>query len=215
MKIGIIGGGSIGRLYGRLWHQAGHEIFISSRNPGKLRPFAEGLGDRAYFGDPDQAVAFGDVILLAVNYPSVDDVTTAIRDRAAGKLVIDATNPLTFKPDGSLERTIPENEVAGLVMQSKLPGARVAKSFTSLWTGHVEQHSDVDTPSVAMPLAADVEADRKIVGTLVREAGLVPVDIGDLEASAALDPQSPIWNVVLSADEMRARIDTFRTRKAA
>ena len=30
MKIGIIGAGAIGQLYGKLWHKAGHEVMLSS-----------------------------------------------------------------------------------------------------------------------------------------------------------------------------------------
>ena len=210
MKIGIIGGGDIGRLYGRLWHRAGHPISISSRSPEKLRAFAEELGEGASFGEPKDAAAFGDVILLAVNYTGVDEVTAGIRDLVAGKLVIDATNPLAAAEGGGLQRMIGDDEVAGVVMQAKLPEARVAKCFTSLWTGHVEKHSSVETPTVGMPLAADDEKDRGTVSSLVRDAGLVPVDVGDLAGSSVLDPQSPIWNAVLSGDELRQRIEALR-----
>ena len=105
---------------------------------------------------------------------------------------------------------IGDDDVAGVVMQAKLPGARVAKCFTSLWTGHVEKHSSVDNPAVGMPLAADDAKDRGTVSSLVRDAGLVPVDVGDLAGSSVLDPQSPIWNVVLTADELRERIAAVR-----
>lgn len=215
MKIGIIGAGGIGRLYATLWHKAGHEMFISSRNPHKLTRFVEELGERASVGTPEEAASFGDVILLAVNYWTIDEAVNAILPASTGKLVIDATNPLKFKDGGGLERMIGEDEVAGVVMQSKLPKARIAKSLTSLWTGHVENHSNVANPTVAMPFAADDIADQQVVHRLIADAGLAPVFIGRLSESAALDPQSPVWNVVLTADELMERIANFRLQNAA
>lgn len=215
MKIGIIGAGGIGRLYATLWHKAGHEVLISSRNPHKLTRFVEELGEGASVGTPEEAAFFGDVILLAVNYWTVDEAVNAISLASTGKLVIDATNPLKFKDGGGLERMIGEHEVAGVVMQSKLPKARIAKSLTSLWTGHVENHSNVAKPTVAMPFAVNDVADQEVVHRLIADAGLVPVFIGDLAGSAALDPQSPVWNVVLTPDELTERIAKFRLQNAA
>lgn len=65
-----------------------------------------------------------------------------------------------------------------------------------------------------MPLAADRPEDRELVVRLVRDAGLVRVYIGTLAESAALDPQSPIWNHVLSAEELVARIAELRSAAA-
>ncbi|MEM9190309.1 MAG: NAD(P)-binding domain-containing protein [Myxococcota bacterium] len=213
MNIGIIGGGAIGKTYGRLWHQAGHDIFISSRHPERLAGFVEELGGSAQAGAPEEAAAFGEVVLLAVNYVGIDQAIAAIRPHVADKVVIDATNPLRLADNGSLERTIPLDAVAGVVAQEKLPEARIAKSLTSLWTGHVERRANRDEPQVAMPLAADDPTDRQLVASLVKDAGLVPVDVGTLASSAVLDPQSPLWNVVLTASELTQRLAT-RTRTA-
>ncbi len=210
MKIGIIGSGGIGRLYASLWVRAGHEVFLSSRNPESLQRFAEELGPAARFGSVREAAAFGDVLLLASNYDSVQEAIENIREAAAGKLIIDSTNPLKLDADGALKRLIPDDEAAGVVMQSLIPQARVAKAFTSLWTGHVEQHADVQNPTAAMPYAADAATDRDTVRGLIADAGLVPVDIGTLAESAALDPQSPAWNVVLTAAELWERVNEFR-----
>jgi len=36
MKIGIIGSGMIGATVGKLWADAGHEVFFASRHPEEL-----------------------------------------------------------------------------------------------------------------------------------------------------------------------------------
>lgn len=214
MKIGIVGAGAIGQIYAKLWNAAGHEVLLSSRNPQKLTPIVEEIGPSVQAGTPAQAAAFGDVVLLAVNYWTLDDAIEAIRPHVAGKLVIDATNPLQHTEGGGIERVIEHDQISGLVMAEKLPEARIAKAFTTLWTGHVERHTNVADPKVAMTLAADTPADRETVAQLVRDAGLVPVDLGTLAQSRPLDPPSPIWNVVLTSRELQERVDEFRRETA-
>lgn len=215
MKIGIIGAGAIGRIYATLWHKAGHEVFLSARKPDAHRTFVASLGDRAYIGTPAEAAAFGDVILLAVNYPTVDTAIAEIAPYAVGKMVMDATNPLGQGADGKLERLIPEGMVAADVMSAKLPRSRVTKAFTTLWTGYVETKADAATPTVGMPYAADAPTDAATLSRLIADAGFVPVEIGGLAASAPLDPGSPIWNVVLTPEEIRERVSELAAPPAA
>lgn len=215
MKIGIIGAGSIGRLYAELWHKAGHQVFLSSRNPEDHRSFVRGLGENAFVGAPSEAATFGDVILLAANYGSAKSAIEAIKPHAAGKLVIDAMNPLRFTSNGALERMIGEDQLAADVISAELPEARIAKALTTLWSGHVESKSDVSAPTVAMPYAVDRKADKVIVAQLIADAGLVPVDLGGLKNSRPLDPGSPIWNVVLTKDEVLERVRNANQANAA
>ena len=210
MKIGVIGAGAIGRTYATLWSAAGHDIVLSSRNPQDLGPVAQALGDRVRIGTPAEAARSGDVVLLAVNYGTLDQAIEAMRPHVRDKLVIDATNPLRRVDGGGVERVLPDDAVAGPVTAAKLPEARIAKALTTLWTGHVEQHANVETPTVAMPLAADDPADRSTVAGLIRDAGLVPVDLGTLALSRPLDPPSSIWNVVLTAEELQDRVAAWR-----
>lgn len=210
MKIGIVGAGAIGQIYAKLWSVAGHEVLLSSRNPHKLTPVVEEIGPSVQAGTPAQAAAFGDVVLLAVNYWTLDDAIEAIRPHVQGKLVVDATNPLQYAEGGGTERVIGDDEVAGVITAAKLPEARIAKGFTTLWTGHVERQADVTDPKVAMTLAADAPADRATVAQLIKDVGLVPVDLGTLAQSRPLDPPSPIWNVVLTPQELQERVDQFR-----
>ena len=214
MKIGIVGAGDIGKLYARLWNRAGHEILLSSRNPEKLTVVAEEIGAGVRVGSVAQAARFGDVVLLAVNYTTIGEAIESIRPHVQDKLVIDATNPLRLKEGGGTERVIGEGEIAGLVMARMLPEARIAKAFTTLWTGHVERHAGVSDPKIAMALAADHEKDRRVVAELIRHAGLEPVDLGSLAESRPLDPPSPIWNVLLSARELEESVAAFRRTEA-
>jgi predicted dinucleotide-binding enzyme len=144
MKIGIIGAGAIGKTYGELFKRAGHEVMLSSRNPENIE------AGNYQIGTVTQAAAFGEVIILAVNYRTVNSAIDQMKNHFDGKLVIDTTNPLYSDENGNLKQLIGENEVAGVVMQQKINTARVAKAFTTLWTGYVEQYSNVLEPSLVM-----------------------------------------------------------------
>lgn len=209
MKIGIIGAGDIGQLYAKLWNTAGHKIMLSSRNPDNHK--LEHLLDTGVLvGTPEEAAEFGDVILLAVNYWTVDSAVDVLNQYAAGKLIIDATNPLIFAESGGTKRVIKDDEIAGELMQQHIPLSRIGKSFTTLWTGHVERFTNVEQPNIAMPFAADDKQDRQLIKQLVLEAGLVPVELGTLSESRQLDPPSPIWNVVLTEPELLERLTPFK-----
>ena len=92
MKIGIVGAGRIGGTIGTLWAKAGHRVFYSSRHPEELKPLVERSGTNAQAGTVAQAIAFGDVIFIAVPYSALPAIG---RDNAAalsGKIVLNASN---------------------------------------------------------------------------------------------------------------------------
>jgi predicted dinucleotide-binding enzyme len=73
MKIGIVGSGQIGGLIRKLWSQAGHEVLFSSRHPQEVGGLVEQAGDGARAGTPEEAIAFGDAVLLSVPFATLPD----------------------------------------------------------------------------------------------------------------------------------------------
>jgi lactate dehydrogenase-like 2-hydroxyacid dehydrogenase len=67
-KIGVIGSGHIGSTVGSLWVKSGHPVMFSSRHPEELASLVQGLGSLAKAGSVEEAIAFGDVIFIAVPY---------------------------------------------------------------------------------------------------------------------------------------------------
>lgn len=198
MRIGIIGAGEVASTLARLWVKAGHEVMLSTRNPDRLHGLIAELGPHARAGTVAEAAAFGtEAVLLAVNYWTVDDALAATRDRLNGKVVIDATNPLEWldgRVGGALRRMIPDDVTAGEVMARKLPRARVVKAFTTPSARAITSVArDGSGTPVAGPFATDDDDARAVAEQLVRDAGLVPVDLGGLSASAPLDPGGPSW----------------------
>ena len=205
MKIGIIGSGNMGRAIARHLAVAGHEIRVSnSRGPASMATSAAGLGHGIVPATVAEAVAFGDVIFLAVPYKAVDDVAVAARSWG-GKIVVDVTNYYRQRDGAALD---PRDESSSAIVAAKLPGARVVKAFNTLWFKRLETES---RPSGAEQLAVfyagdDGEALKAVAG-LIEECGFAAVYSGSLvEGGRRQQPGSAIYNVPLHRDEAEARL---------
>src|SRR5437868_14825432 len=71
LKIGVVGSGRIGGTLGGLWVKAGHDVMFSSRDLEHDKALAASLGPAARAGTPRDAVAFGEVVLIAVPYAAL------------------------------------------------------------------------------------------------------------------------------------------------
>jgi 8-hydroxy-5-deazaflavin:NADPH oxidoreductase len=181
MRIGVIGAGRIGGGAARLLARAGHELLLSySRDPDKLRAQAEEIGAQA--GTPAEAAAFGDVVILAVPWPAIDDAV-AQAGSLDGRIVIDTTNPF-----GAGGWQVPEGRTTTQVNQERLAGAQVVKSFNTL-TAAFQQEAAGKTGEkrVAMFLAGDDAEAKRVVAGLIDDAGFDPVDAGTAAQSSILE----------------------------
>src|SRR5882672_3641184 len=101
MKIGVIGSGRIGSTIGGLWVKAGHEVMFSDRDPEQVKRAIDGLGPRARAGSVQEAVAFGDAILIAVPYGALPAIQQQVGAQLKGKVVVDPNNPVPSR-DGEM-----------------------------------------------------------------------------------------------------------------
>jgi predicted dinucleotide-binding enzyme len=68
----VIGAGHIGGNCARQAVKAGHEVKLSfARDPAKLEELASGLCERASTGTVEDAVAFGEIVILSVPWGAV------------------------------------------------------------------------------------------------------------------------------------------------
>jgi hypothetical protein len=101
MKIGIIGSGHVGSALGGVWAKAGNEVMFSSRDLDNDKKLAAEVGAKARAGTPQQAAAFGQVILFAVPYSALPELVKSLGDSLKGKVVINASNPFPQR-DGEI-----------------------------------------------------------------------------------------------------------------
>ena len=182
MNIAIIGAGNVGKALTGSAIRVGHSVTVSSKNGESARQLAEETGARAAASDREAAEA-ADVVILAVPYGAVDEVLGDVGAALAGKVVIDATNPIKADYSGlATEGTSGAEEI-----QAKAPGARVVKAFN---TAFAARQAD---PKVAGGLrvdgfvaADDADAKATVLG-LVEAIGFNPVDAGGLAMARYLE----------------------------
>src|SRR6267378_2521522 len=201
MKIGIIGSGRIGSTFGGLWAKAGHEIMFSDRDPEQAKRAAESVGARARTGTVEEAVAFGDAVLIAVPYGALPAIAQQVGEKLKGKVVIDPNNPVPSR-DGELGAQAKEKGAA-VSTAAILPGARLVRAFNSWGYQTMAREANRPAPRMAIPVAADDPQALKVGVQLVRDAGFDPVPAGSLAASKAFDLGSSVSGRVMTAEEMR------------
>jgi predicted dinucleotide-binding enzyme len=166
MRIGIIGAGRIGGNAGRLFEQAGHEVFLGSRDTVA------------------EAAAFSDIVMLSVPWTAIDDVL-ARTGPLNGKIVIDTTNP--YGPGGVQDLG---GRSAGRFNAERLPGARVVRAFNTLTSGfQAEAAGRRGDERVVLFLSGDDAGAKALVSGLIEEIGFAPCDVGGLDETVADAPR--------------------------
>jgi predicted dinucleotide-binding enzyme len=188
-KIGIIGSGHVGSALGEVWAKAGHPVLFSSRNLENDRKLAADVGANARAGTPQDAAAFGEVILLAVPYSAFPELIKSVGSKLKGKVVINASNPFPQR-DGQIAEQA-RTQGAGLFDAQALPGALVVRAFNAIGSARMASaHSD--PAKIGMPIAGDDKKAVEVTSQLAREVGFEPVVVGGLDMGKYLVPGTPL-----------------------
>ena len=163
--ISIIGSGNMGQAIAGLASKGGNTVeLVNSSDAGKA--------------------VTGDIVVLAVPYPSVAQVIAERGAQLAGKVVVDITNPLNFETFDEL--TVPADGSAAAEIAAALPSARVVKAFNTNFAGTLA--SGVVGGQTTTVLIAGDDADAKaLLAGVVGAAGLRAVDAGGLKRARELE----------------------------
>jgi 8-hydroxy-5-deazaflavin:NADPH oxidoreductase len=166
-RIGVIGGGNIGTTIGEAWTRAGHEVVFSSRSPEPPRTVA--IAD---------AIAGGEVVLLAVPGAKVPQLLAEHGAALDGRVVIDATNDIGGDRLHHAD-----------VYAESAPGARFVRAFNSLG------YEMFANPSIGGEVADLFWCGPEDAGVeqLIADVGLRPVRVGDIDAIDVVDGVGRLW----------------------
>lgn len=163
---------------------------ISIIGTGNMAQAISGIGTKGgntveLFGESDAAQAItGDIVVLAVPYPAVDDVIARRPGQFDGKVVVDITNPLNFETFDSL--VVPADGSAAAVIAEKLPSATVLKAFNTTFAGTLA--AGVVGPLTTTVLIAGDDSDAKAtLAGIVSAGGLKAVDAGSLKRAREME----------------------------
>jgi 8-hydroxy-5-deazaflavin:NADPH oxidoreductase len=186
MDIVIVGAGNVGLALSDAWRKAGHAITFAVRNPVDTKAAdlkKQGFGVTAIAG----AGGLSDVIVLALPWNAVATSVPALGP-VAGKIIVDATNPLT----ANLELAIGHTDSAGEMVARLAPHARVVKAFNTTGANNMTD-SNYPGGKPMMPVACDDAEAKKVVMRLASDIGFEPIDTGPLAMSRHLEAMAVVW----------------------
>jgi predicted dinucleotide-binding enzyme len=203
MRIGIIGAGNIGGGLATRFAALGHDVRIAnSRGPDTLRGLASEIG--ATSATAEDAIRGAEVVVVTIPLKNVPQLPREIFDaRDPGAPIIDTNNYYPQQRDGRIEEI--ENGMTEARWVQEQLGAPVIKVFNNIYASHLITHGKPagSADRVALPVAGDDEAAKKVVMGLVDELGFDPVDAGGLDDSWRQQPGTPCYGADLPAGPLR------------
>ncbi len=194
MKIGIIGSGDVAKTLGGGFLTHGHEVVLGTREAGKLAEWAR-QNPKGRIGSFAETARFGEVVVLAVKGTvAADALRAAGAANLAGKVVIDATNPIADAPpvNGVLKYFTNLDESLFERLQREFKDARFVKAFNSVGAASmVNPKFAGGTPT--MFICGNDEAAKKTVTGILTQFGWETEDLGSDLAARAIEPLCMLW----------------------
>ena len=203
-RIGVIGSGNIGGTIGGLWVKKGHSVFFSSRHPDELKDMIAKLGSLAKAGTVEEAVAFGDVLFIAVPYGAIPQIGKDYSAKMKGKVMLDACNAVSTR-DGAVADEVEQNGI-GVTTQKYFPGVRIVRAFNTMSYMVFAREANRPDPKLAIPIAGDDPQAVQVAAALVRDAGFDPVTVGTLADARRFQRGQPGYGQQVSAAELKQKL---------
>jgi NADPH-dependent F420 reductase len=134
LTIGVLGGtGPLGGGLARRIAAAGVTVVVGSRDQAKGERIAAEIrtavpGGSISGGDNAEIARQADLLVVAVPYEGHADLLRSLAAPLAGKIVVDAVNPLGFDKQGAYALDVPEGSAAQQAA-ALLPDSRVTAGF--------------------------------------------------------------------------------------
>ncbi|MBW7970248.1 NAD(P)-binding domain-containing protein [Bradyrhizobium sp. BR 10289] len=203
MRIGIIGAGLVAQGVAQLALKSGHELMLSNgRGPESLRDAGRKIG--VSIGTVDEAVAFGDAILVAIPFSAIHTLPT---EALSGKLVMDAANYYPER-DGRIEELDMRESTTSNILARHLSGSLIVKAFNAILASDlVKDAKPAGSPGRrALPIAGDDAQAKQVVATLHDELGYDVVDAGPLSESWRFERAKPAYCVAFDESGLRGAL---------
>ena len=141
------------------------------------------------------AAAGADVVVLAVKGgAAAEALDLAGHANLAGKVIIDATNPIADAPpeDGVLRFFTSLDESLMERLQARVPAARFVKAFSCVGNAYMVDPQLPGGPPT-MFICGDDAAAKATVRDLLTQFGWDTADMGTVKAARAIEPLCMLW----------------------
>jgi 8-hydroxy-5-deazaflavin:NADPH oxidoreductase len=197
-RIGILGSGNVGMTLGSGLVRLGYDVMLGSADPRRSAiPWATHVGRGAHAGTHAEAAQFGELAILATRWHVTQAAVADARAALAGKIVVDATNPLVFHGHDLPTLALANDDSAGEQVQRWLPQSRVVKAFNAVGVAQMVAPAFRDGPP-DMFICGDELAAKRVVGELCRTLGWNAFDLGGITRARLLEPLAILWIAISS-----------------
>jgi len=195
MKIGILGSGDVAKALAKGFLGRGDTVQLGTRSPEKLADFVTQSGKNATAGSFADAAAFGELLVLATKWDGTENVINLAGPKnAAGKVVIDVTNPLDFSSGAPPKLAVGYTDSAGERVQRWLPQAKVVKAFSIVGNAAMVNPKFPGGPP-DMFIAGNDDGAKRTVTAICKSFGWPAIDLGGIEMARYIEPLAMIWIV--------------------
>ncbi|MFH9068609.1 NADPH-dependent F420 reductase [Streptomyces alboflavus] len=195
MKIGIIGAGNIGGNLTRRLTKLGHEVSVAnSRGPATLTALAEETGATPV--TVAEAARGAELVVVTIPLKNVPDLPSGLFDGAADGLAVLDTGNYYPGRDGRID-AIEDDGVTESRWTEQHIGHPVIKAFNGTYAQDIldKPLPAGDPERMALPVAGDDEAAKKVVRDLIDELGFDTVDAGGIDESWRQQPDTPVYGL--------------------
>jgi 8-hydroxy-5-deazaflavin:NADPH oxidoreductase len=202
MEIGIIGAGHIGGTLTRRLAALGHRVMVAnSRGPETLADLQRETGAKAV--TIAEAARAKDVVIVTIPEKNIPQLPRDLFAKTPASTAVVDTGNYYPQRDG-LIADIEQGTTESRWVANQL-GRPVIKVFNNIFAKHLlELGKPTGSPDrIALPVAGDDAAAKKVVMQLVDELGFEPVDAGGLDESWRQQPGTPVYATDFDADGVR------------
>lgn len=203
MNIGVIGAGNMGSALGKQFAQLGYAVLFSfSHDEQKLKELASSVGSNAKWGSPKEAAQFGDIILLTVPWPALEDAISAAGS-LAGKIIISTTSPNEPDFEGKATGLKTDADISAAERIAQLaPDAKVVETFNLTFAEIIKAGTDFDGQKPSLFYCGDDTGAKQTVAELVESCGYEAIDAGGLGVARSLELLSSAWVQMAAASKL-------------
>jgi predicted dinucleotide-binding enzyme len=193
-KVAVLGSGQVGDALANGFLKHGYAVMRGSRDPSKLEAWKEKAKGDASIGTFAEAATWGDFAILAVKGGAAEHaVELAGAANLAGKLVMDATNPIADAApvNGVIQFFTGPNQSLMEKLQQKAPAAHFVKAFSCVGNAFM-----IDPPFASKPtmfICGNDTGAKKQATEILAELGWETADMGMVESARAIEPLCMLW----------------------
>jgi predicted dinucleotide-binding enzyme len=188
VKLGIIGSGKVGSALGIWAARRGAKVGFTSKHDGSARMAEARAGHGSQALEIGALVDVSEVILLTLPFSEIESALAPVRERLAGKILVDVTNPIA---KDHRDLTVGHTDSGAERIARAFPMAQVVKAFNATFAEvYAAEKTELNGTKLTIFFAGDEGAAKVRVRELIELLGFDAVDAGPLSNSRFLEPLS-------------------------